>query len=141
MTEDASTPTRKTLKLTPSATSTRLKRASKPDAPKPRIAAQAEPAPEGEAMKKKDFIDRVVERSGVKKRDAKPAIEATMAELADLLAAGRDLNLPPMGKLKSVKSKEVGDGAQVLTLKLRTMKDGAGQGADKTGVAEDGEDG
>ena len=138
MTEDAQTPGRKTLKLTPSATSARLKRAPKPDAPKPRIAAAADRAPGGEAMKKKDFIDRVVERAGVKKRDAKPAIEAAMVELAELLAEGRDLNLPPMGKLKSVKAKDVGDGVRVLTIKLRTMKDGAGG---KTGVAEDGEDG
>ena len=41
-----------------------------------------------------------------------------------------ELNLPPMGKLRVVKSKDVGEGAKVLTLKLRTMKDGAGQGAD-----------
>ncbi|RYH02861.1 hypothetical protein EU805_09485 [Salipiger sp. IMCC34102] len=92
-------------------------------------------------MKKKEFIDRVLARCGVKKRDAKPAIEATMAELADLLAAGGDLNLPPMGKLKSVKSRDLGNGAKVMTLKLRTMKDGAGPDTGKTGVAEDGEDG
>jgi hypothetical protein len=29
-----------------------------------------------------------------------------------------------------VKSNDVGEGAKVLKLKLRTMKDGAGQGAD-----------
>lgn len=30
-------------------------------------------------LKKKDLIDRVVAASGVKKRDAKPAVEATLA--------------------------------------------------------------
>jgi len=30
--------------------------------------------------------------------------------------------LPPLGKIKVVKEKDVGEGAKVLTLKLRTMK-------------------
>ena len=46
--------------------------------------------------------------------------------------AGEELNLPPMGKMRVVKSKDIGDGARVLTLKLRTMKDGAGLGASKS---------
>ncbi|MBS1301598.1 hypothetical protein GZH79_04445 [Loktanella sp. SALINAS62] len=94
----------------------------------------------GEAIKKPEFLDRAVARSGIKKKDAKPAIEAALAELADILAGGGELILPPMGKLKSIKSKDLGDGAQMLTLKLRTMKDGAGTGAAKTGVADDDED-
>ena len=49
-------------------------------------------------------------------------MEAALAVLADALKSDTDLNLPPMGKVRLVKSKEVGDGAKVLTLKLRTMK-------------------
>jgi hypothetical protein len=83
----------------------------------------------GEMIKKPVFIDRAVDRTDVKKRDAKPAIEAALAVFAEALINGEELNLPPMGKIRVVKSKDVGDGAKVLTLKLRTMKDGAGQGA------------
>lgn len=78
-------------------------------------------------VKKPEFLDRAIARTAVKKRDAKPAIEAALAELAALLADGNELNLPPLGKLKLIKSKDIGDGAKVMTLKLRTMKDTAGQ--------------
>ena len=80
-------------------------------------------------LKKPEFIDRAVARTDVKKRDAKPAIEAALAVLAEALENGEELNLPPMGKMRVVKTKDIGEGAVVMTLKLRTMKDGAGQGA------------
>ena len=92
------------------------------------IAPPAVLVPKGEMIKKPEFIDRAVDRTDVKRRDAKPAIEAALAVLAEALVKGEELNLPPMGKLRVVKMKDVGDGAKVLTLKLRTMKDGAGLG-------------
>jgi hypothetical protein len=64
-----------------------------------------------------------------------------LAELADLLAAGEELVLPPMGKLKAVKVKDLGEGAQMMTLKLRTMKDGAGLGAGNAGGAQNAKSG
>lgn len=100
--------------------------------PKTKISTPAISVPQGEMLKKAEFIDRAVERGDVKKRDAKPAIEAALAVLSEALMAGEKLNLPPMGKMRVVKSKDIGDGARVLTLKLRTMKDGAGLGASKS---------
>ena len=100
--------------------------------PKTKISTPAISVPQGEMLKKAEFIDRAVERGDVKKRDAKPAIEAALAVLSEALMAGEELNLPPMGKMRVVKSKDIGDGARVLTLKLRTMKDGAGLGASKS---------
>lgn len=82
----------------------------------------------GEMLKKPEFLERVMTRTDVKKSQAKPAIEAALATLAEALMNGEELQLPPMGKLKVVKARDIGDGAQVLTLKLRTMKDSAGQG-------------
>ena len=112
-------------------------------APAPRVVGGPADVPAGETVKKPEFIDRVIARADLKKKDAKPAIEVALAELADILANGGELNLPPMGKLKAVKVKDLGMGAQMLTLKLRTMKDGAGLGAGngagenaRTGVAE-----
>lgn len=100
--------------------------------PKTKISTPAISVPQGEMLNKAEFIDRAVERGDVKKRDAKPAIEAALAVLSEALMAGEELNLPPMGKMRVVKSKDIGDGARVLTLKLRTMKDGAGLGASKS---------
>ena len=114
-------------------------------APAPRVVGTNTEMAAGDSVKKADFIDRVIARGDLKKKDAKPAIEAALAELADILAAGGELVLPPMGKIKAVKVKDLGEGAQMMTLKLRTMKDGAGLGAGpqqnaKSGVAVDGDD-
>mgnify|MGYP002629918422 CR=1 FL=1 len=102
-----------------------------------KIANPAVKVPQGEMIKKPEFIDRAVGRTDVKKRDAKPAIEAALAVLAEALSNGEELNLPPMGKMRVVKSKDLGEGAKVLTLKLRTMKDGAGLGAQPTDNSDD----
>ena len=114
-------------------------------APAPRVVGANVDVPAGESVKKAEFIDRVIARGDLKKKDAKPAIEAALAELADILLAGNELVLPPMGKIKAVKVKDLGEGAQMMTIKLRTMKDGAGQGGGpqnaKSGVAVDDDDG
>jgi hypothetical protein len=84
--------------------------------------ANATPASGKEKVKKPAFLDRALLRTDVKKRDAKPAIEAALAELSAALIAGEELVLPPLGKLKVVNSKDLPLGAKALTLKLRTMK-------------------
>ena len=140
MADDASTPNPSTVTLRPKAPRARVSTTAPvaaTEAPTADVVRPTGASVEGETVKKKDFIDRVVSRSGGKRRDVKPAVEAALAELADLLAAGGELNLPPVGKLKVVKSRDLGEGAQMLTLKLRTQKAGAG----KDGVAEGGEAG
>ena len=64
------------------------------------------------------LIEAVVRRSGVKKKDAKPVIEAMLAELGETLAAGRNLSLEPFGKAKVVREKEIQNG-RMLVLRLR----------------------
>ncbi len=69
-------------------------------------------------LKKKDLIDQVVVRSGIKKKDAKPVVEAMLAILGETLGSGRDLNLPPMGKLRINRTQEK-PGFRVIISKLR----------------------
>lgn len=69
-------------------------------------------------MKKKELIDAVTERSGIKKRDAKPVVEAMLAVLGQAIADGRELNLQPFGKLKVNRAKEV-QGGTVIISKIR----------------------
>lgn len=69
-------------------------------------------------LKKRDLIDAVVKRSGIKKKDAKPVVEAMLAELAEALSDGQELSLPPLGRVKINREKEIEDG-KVLILKLR----------------------
>ena len=72
-------------------------------------------------LKMREFVNRVVERSGARKSDAKTVSEAVLAILGEALAKGEDLNLPPLGKV--MVKKDTGDErARVLTVKVRQMK-------------------
>ena len=95
-------------------------------APTTKVVGGAKAPKVGGKMKKPDFLDRAVARSGVKRRDAKPAIEAALNELAEALLRGDEINLPPLGKLKMVKDKPLTEGAHALSVKVRTMKTAAG---------------
>ncbi|WP_394177898.1 HU family DNA-binding protein [Yoonia maritima] len=73
-------------------------------------------------LKKPQLFNEVVARTGLKKRDVKPAVEAALAVIGEALARGDELILPPMGKTRIVKTKDIGDGAALLTVKFRTPK-------------------
>ena len=76
-------------------------------------------------LKKKDFMDRAIERSGVRKSDAKAAVEATLAVLAEALAKGEELVLPPLGKIKVTREKTNPRG-RILMLRLVLAPDEQG---------------
>ena len=69
--------------------------------------------------KKVDLIEAVTDSTGLKRSDVKVMVEATLASLADALSKGKDLNVPPLGKIRQVKTKDLPSGAAVHTLKLR----------------------
>jgi len=71
-------------------------------------------------MRKKELIDIVVERSGVKKKDAKPVVEAMLEVLGEALGDNRELNLLPMGKFKVVNEKDLGNG-KMMRVKVRQV--------------------
>lgn len=100
----------------------------------PKTPAPATPA----QLKKPALLNQMVDRGQIKKRDAKPALDAALALIGEALGRGEDLILPPLGRLRVVKTKHLDDGAQLLTLKLRRGKDASQSG--KTGLATDAED-
>ncbi|MEC8195989.1 MAG: HU family DNA-binding protein, partial [Pseudomonadota bacterium] len=74
-------------------------------------------------LKKVELIEMIVERTGVKKRDAKPTIEAALQILGEALAEGRELNLQPLGKIRVNRMKKLSS-ARVMTCKVRqTIKE------------------
>ena len=89
---------------------------------KPKATAKAATAAEPKLIKKPDLLDEVVAKTNLKKRDVKPAVEAAFALLGDALREGAEVNFPPLGKVRVVKSKDLDEGAAVLTLKLRMPK-------------------
>ena len=99
-------------------------------------------APKADAavlFKKPDLLDQIVARSTLKKRDAKAAVDAALAILGEAIARGDDIVLPPLGKIRVIKSKDMGEGASVVTLKLRTAKD-ASQISTTRLATDDGDD-
>lgn len=74
------------------------------------------------ALNKKQLIERVVERSGLKKKDAKPAIEATLAILGEALEAGEEMNLQPFGKVM-IKREIDKPNAHIFICRIRRRKE------------------
>lgn len=83
-------------------------------APKPSVVATSE-------MRKPELIDKVVEQSGVRKKFAKPVVEAMLEVLGETLAKGRGLTVQPLGKVIIQRSKDAGN-ARVMIAKIRQSK-------------------
>ncbi len=109
--------------------------AAGPGAPAAEPAAESAGAP-GAVLKKKELLDRVVARSGVKKSEARDIVEAVLAELGAALARGEGLNLPPLGKAKVNRTRDNAQG-EVLIVKLR--RGGEGKETAQTPLADDAE--
>ena len=69
-------------------------------------------------MRKKDLVERVAAMTGAKKRDVKPVVEATLQMLGNALASGEMLALPPLGRAKVNRKRDLPSG-EVLMVKLR----------------------
>ncbi|WP_264213178.1 HU family DNA-binding protein [Leisingera thetidis] len=87
-------------------------------APEPVVVAAAAPVVAAPELGKKELVEQAVERSGIKKKDAKPVVEAVLGLLGEAIAEGRELNLKPFGKLKINRSQERSNG-KVFVCKLR----------------------
>lgn len=70
---------------------------------------------------KKDLIDRVIARSGVKPRHARQVTDALLVELGAMLEEAETLQLQPLGNLKVQRRKDLDDGEIIIT-KLRRKK-------------------
>lgn len=72
-------------------------------------------------LKKPELIDLIVSRSDIKKKYAKPVVEAMLEVLAETVAKGREMNLQPFGKVKYNRTKET-TWARVVVTKIRQNK-------------------
>ena len=73
-------------------------------------------------MRKRELLDAVINKSGIKKKDAKPVVEAMLEVLGSALQDGRTLNLQPMGKFIVKHEKKLVNG-KVLTTRIRQARD------------------
>ncbi len=92
------------------------------DAASDSVAEAGAPAPV--ALRKRALIDRVVAVSGMKKKDVKPVVEATLAVLGDALSNEEPMNLQPLGKVMINRRKEVNNGEVLITRIRRSVQSG-----------------
>lgn len=76
-----------------------------------------------QGLKMKDLIDTVMAATGGKKAEVRETVEATLEAIGKALATGKDLNVPPLGKLRVAKNN-----GTVLTVKLRLADGPKGAG-------------
>ncbi len=98
----------------------------------PVVVSEVKPVVAGAALRKKDLIETVAERSGVKRRDAKAALEAALELLGEAIAEGRSINLPGFGKLKVTRTKQLTNGKVFMT-RIRQPNDTGGTGGGASG--------
>ncbi|MBM1631856.1 HU family DNA-binding protein [Sulfitobacter mediterraneus] len=81
----------------------------------PAIVDAPQPVVLGPMLRKKELIEKVVDRAGIKKKDAKPVIEAMLAVLGEALTEHREINLPDLGRIKVRKEKMLPNGRVMIT--------------------------
>ncbi|SMX42814.1 HU family DNA-binding protein [Actibacterium lipolyticum] len=96
---------------------------SRADKAEPEVEQVEEAAVEKpEALRKKELIERVVTASGMKKKDVKPVVEATLAVLGQALSDEEPMNLQPLGKVIINRKKELANGEVLITRIRRSSK-------------------
>jgi hypothetical protein len=120
--------TRRSTKTRPKTTAKASSTATppKPDAAQsitPVVVTENVAADAGPELKKQELLDKIVTRSEVKKKFAKPVVEAMLEVLGEALAEGRELNLQPLGKGKLNRTKETPN-ARIIIAKIRQSKQG-----------------
>lgn len=89
--------------------------------------AKAAAKADDDFMRKPDLIEKVVVRSGIKKKDAKPVVEAMLAVLGEAIADGQEMRLPPLGKVMVNRTKDLENGTAYI-IKVRQPKKAGGTG-------------
>lgn len=126
------TSTARKTKTTPTRRKTAAPKATSAPKPEPAspatVVEAASPVVLGPMMRKPELINAVVEKSGMKKKDVKPIVEATLAVLGAALQDSRELNLQPLGKIKVNREKKKPSG-KVMIARIRQSQDLPSQGA------------
>lgn len=93
------------------------------------LAQKVEAAEERDRLvRKKEIYDHVTVATGLRKREVREAVDATFAYLHECLSEGRDLQIPPLGKLRVIE-KGSGDNRKTqYRLNLHKAKHAAGDG-------------
>ena len=95
---------------------------AKPAPVKPATVTKLEPVVAGPALRKKELLDSVALKTGIKRAEVKKVVEATLAVMGLALQDSRDLNLQPFGTVKINRERKLPDGKVVVT-RIRQARD------------------
>ena len=74
-------------------------------------------------LQKRQLVSRIAQRVGRGNSEIRPIVEATLAELGEAISAGQTLALPPLGRARISRQRDV-SGAEVIILRLRRRHPG-----------------
>lgn len=83
----------------------------------PRQKAEKDPG-SAKVLQKRQFLSKIAARTGLRNAQVKDIVEATLAELGDAISSGQTLALPPLGRARINRQRDV-SGAEVIVLRLR----------------------
>jgi len=93
---------------------------------------ESKPKAKIEALKRRTLLEAVAMRVGVKRTDAREVMDAVLVEMAEALDQGRDLILPPFGKVMLRKDKDGQDGRPMVARIKLIEADKRGASAEET---------
>ena len=103
------------------ATKARTLKAAQPPKPVPRPVPKAAPKKQQNVeLSKQELLERITTESGMKKGEARAALDAVLTALRGALAEGLDISAAPLGKIRLVRKKDTPNGElAVLRVKLK----------------------
>lgn len=88
-------------------------------------------------IRKKDIYDHVTVATGLRKREVRESVDATLAYFHKVLSEGNDLQIPPLGKIRSIVRGEGDKSKTIYKLQLQKAKeDKKDDAAGKEGLAD-----
>ncbi|MEM7471024.1 MAG: HU family DNA-binding protein [Pseudomonadota bacterium] len=131
--EKSSTPVRKApVSARRSSTKAATKRPAVIKSPELPVAAAPEAAT-GE-VNKRELVERLMAETGMKKGQARGALEAVLGTLGQVLSEGKHISAAPLGKVKLVRKKDTPNG-ELVVLRVKLKKPGSGPDAAKNPLA------
>ena len=89
-------------------------------------------------IRKKQIYEQVTVATGLRKREVRESVDATLAYFHQMLSEGHDLQIPPLGKIRCIGRGEGENAKMIYKLQLQKPKDDKKDEADaQEGLADD----
>ena len=85
---------------------------------------EEKPAKEDDGkIRKKDIYDHVTVATGLRKREVRESVDATLAYFHKVLSEGHDLQIPPLGKIRVIERGEGENAKMIYKVQLQKAKE------------------